>query len=513
MQVLQPPSLDPPNQPELLSVDTAIDDVSSAESEGEGEGIDDYEEHTYSYVGISIGKEQTRLASPKTPAAEKHAILFDKEFIHEEAFATGEQPTSLDPPQLKEDGEHEAFPPIVRLGQSQSTGLDGALNSLRNFAFGRPRASTTSTAEESHRKIGPFNFPSLPKLSNNSRVSLPNVDAALAWLRSSDSGQATPERTRRNSTESVHFANTPNQRPSLPRTSSDTSLALQRALSRASSLGDDTRWAGVQGQVNSRMKAIKDTLADSSLRLPNFRASISSIGRSASPNAHRQSTAPVTRSGILSEQNLAELLNARQTANKKDHRRSSPSFSGSAMKPGPQAHPLFTKAIENLVGDVVILGGYRGSILRSAEPPYKRLWLPMKVGLNIRKANLEVGLTHEDEEIAQSHIIPGGVLSHIGPVDICKRLLKNLRASPHAKTGELRVWEFGYDWRLSPSVLSEKLAGFLSRLPCNSKRSSRKGALVIAHSLGGLMTRHVVNTRPELVSMNCSQGSQPLTRA
>ena len=56
------------------------------------------------------------------------------------------------------------------------------------------------------------------------------------------------------------------------------------------------------------------------------------------------------------------------------------------------------KALSQLEGDIVILGGYRGSILRSAQPPHRQLWAPVKVGLNIRKVDLEVGLDPEDDE-------------------------------------------------------------------------------------------------------------------
>jgi hypothetical protein len=62
----------------------------------------------------------------------------------------------------------------------------------------------------------------------------------------------------------------------------------------------------------------------------------------------------------------------------------------------------------------------------------------------------------------------------------------------------LRVHDYGYDWRLSPHLLSKKLLQFLSKLPCNEPISGRKGATVIAHSLGGLITRHAVNQRPDL---------------
>ncbi|KAF7546466.1 hypothetical protein G7Z17_g8404 [Cylindrodendrum hubeiense] len=160
------------------------------------------------------------------------------------------------------------------------------------------------------------------------------------------------------------------------------------------------------------------------------------------------------------------------------------------------------RVLEELIGDVVIMGGYRGSILRSAEAPHQQLWAPVKLGLNMRKANLEVGLEDEDEERMEETIIPSGMLTHIGPIDISRKFIKRLQSCGNARAGKLRVWDYGYDWRLSPHLLSKKLQEFLQKLPSNQPGTptQSRGALVIAHSLGGVITRHAVNQRPELFS-------------
>jgi pimeloyl-ACP methyl ester carboxylesterase len=120
----------------------------------------------------------------------------------------------------------------------------------------------------------------------------------------------------------------------------------------------------------------------------------------------------------------------------------------------------------------------------------------------MRKVNLEVGLEDEDEETMEQHIFASGMLQNIGPVDISKRLFKKLGECENARKGRLRVHDYGYDWRLSPHLLSRKLVEFLEKLPSNQPGVPRRerGALVIAHSLGGLITRHAVNQRPELFS-------------
>ena len=279
---------------------------------------------------------------------------------------------------------------------------------------------------------------------------------------------------------------TPGRPPSLRRSSSDQSLYL-RASSTASSLEQRPRYENVHSQVNSRFKAIKDSLQDSSSRLLSM------------PSLHLQD--------IRTDWTSRPFPSATRVTTE---RRINGSAQRSATPPPPprynpqSTHPILEEAMSELTGDVVILGGYRGSILRSAKAPHRQLWVPVKVGLNLRKVDLEVGLTREDEERMEETIIPSGVLSHIGPVDVCRRLMKRLRKCNNAVRGDLRVWDYGYDWRLSPDLLSQRLITFLEGLPCNrpapdgEPQSPRRGAIVIAHSLGGLITRHAVNKRPDL---------------
>ncbi|KAJ5612907.1 hypothetical protein N7510_006101 [Penicillium lagena] len=277
--------------------------------------------------------------------------------------------------------------------------------------------------------------------------------------------------------------------PSLRRSSSDQSLYL-RASSTASSLEQRPLYENIHSQVNSRFKAIKDSLQDSSSRLLNM------------PTLHLQDM----RTDWSTRPLMPDLGGPKSTATSDDNNRAR----GMETPPPPKniassANPVLEEAMAELTGDVVILGGYRGSVLRSAKPPHRQLWVPMKVGLNLRRVDLEVGLTAEAEERMEETIIPSGVLSHVGPVDVCRRLMKRLRKSDNALRGDLRVWDYGYDWRLSPELLSRRLIAFLENLPSNQPppegvppSQHRRGATVIAHSLGGLITRHAVNQRPDL---------------
>ncbi|KAH7160052.1 hypothetical protein B0J13DRAFT_581127 [Dactylonectria estremocensis] len=270
---------------------------------------------------------------------------------------------------------------------------------------------------------------------------------------------------------------TPDSRPKvLRRVTSDDSL-LYHSMSRASSLGDDNQFHDVREMVNTRFMALKDSLPD----VPNFKM----------PNLPK-----LYQSARKSTLSLPTVYSTDALGQTVEH---TPRETRTASKDPSMALDL---VLEELTGDIVIMGGYRGSVLRSAEAPHQQLWAPVKLGLNMRKANLEVGLEDEDEERMEETIIPSGMLTHIGPIDISRKFIKKLQSCDNARAGKLRVWNYGYDWRLSPHLLSRKLQEFLQKLPSNQPGVPvpSRGALVISHSLGGIITRHAVNQRPELFS-------------
>ncbi|KAK6505937.1 hypothetical protein TWF506_010867 [Arthrobotrys conoides] len=250
--------------------------------------------------------------------------------------------------------------------------------------------------------------------------------------------------------------------PSGLRRSNSDSSSIRRALSRTSSIGSDTRFLDVREQTNARYKAIKDSI------LPDIKDSFTFN----TPALVKKAT-----SG-----NLA------------------------AVAPAP-VHPL-----DRLSGDVVIMGGYRGSILKKVKTSPmgekrigKTLWIPVKVGFNLQNVDLEVPLDPEAELLMEEKVVATDMLSHLAGVDISRRLMKKLRSNPN-----VRLHVFAYDWRLSPHLNSEKLVLFMANLPCNRTASKLEhsnsigdlwhedGPFVIAHSLGGLITRHAINRRPDL---------------
>jgi hypothetical protein len=536
-------------------------------------------------IGVSIGEQQTRLTSPKTPAAEKAAALEDYDggalFDGWEQHATavidqrtrqrntshGEADDRAARPHVQAEQGHPDAP--TRLPSPWRAGpktfqekMNDHRQTLRNHLNNRQRrASSGGSMSETMRKYVP-NLPSMPRppkhlqlsLSSLSTLSLDNergrIKPGAADYRrriaasSGSSPGATPQYDgvsgsklghRRSLSQPHHARPSPSPNPlnrqrsiesgsdstisqnkshrqsydrsapALRRSNSEGSLLVSRTRSIASSLGDDSRFESVSEQVNSRLKAIKDSWQDSNFKLPSPSLSNFTFSHRDDTSRFRNGSAPPK--GQASEEGSTQKLSFRTTPSTSFTRNTS-SASLLAMRPFKETSaeaepfPFFSQALQELEGDLVILGGYRGSILRSAEPPNRQLWVPIKVGLNLRKVDLEVPLDPDADERMEESIIPDGMLTNIGPIDISKRLFKRLRASENSKSGKLRVHNYGYDWRLSPHFLARRMIKFLESLPCNNPDVPRekRGAIVVAHSLGGLITRHVINQRPDLVS-------------
>lgn len=137
------------------------------------------------------------------------------------------------------------------------------------------------------------------------------------------------------------------------------------------------------------------------------------------------------------------------------------------------------KVFDELEGDVLIMGGYRGSILRDSKT-HRRAWIPvLKAGLNIRKINLLLGPKDEDELNTEKTIYPDGMLSHIGPVDISRKLMNRLASNP-----KVTVHNWGYDWRLSIDLIVERLHRKLKNI---YSQNGGKPIILIGHSMGGIV--------------------------
>ncbi|SNX83532.1 uncharacterized protein MEPE_02239 [Melanopsichium pennsylvanicum] len=147
---------------------------------------------------------------------------------------------------------------------------------------------------------------------------------------------------------------------------------------------------------------------------------------------------------------------------------------------------------KNLSGNVVIMGGYRGSVLRDAETNMM-MWIPIKVGVGLRRPTLELGLSTAAEENSEDLVYSSDMCTHIGKlVDMGQRLEQKIAARRHA-----RAYTWGYDWRLSLARSSKRLVDFLEKLyeaSADEATGNKRGAKVVAHSMGGLVALHALAT-------------------
>ena len=460
-------------------------------------------------VGVSISRAQTHMASPKTPAAEKIAAMEELEGLFADFGGDGADTLrTRDEPEEIEEMAYET--PRTPEMSSRSPTIIPSPWKASPKVFDKPKAKTQEEAyvgilpDVNLRKYIP-SFPSLSRVSTF-RESVPSLGSILGSVRSRSPVRKSATRNRRATTvvdctaeserspmrqhssekdrpksagnlgtiqegrshiaqneKSSHAPEASlkqNQRPEvIRRSTSDQSLCLRRVQSTTTSLGDDSRFEGCSEQVNSRHKAFKDSLQDSSFKrygianLPNFSFRPDFLRSRANSDPK-----PKTLASQSADRTNPPLSLSSQEAGARREK----------IEPGPfSEYPNLDKALKRLTGDLVILGGYRGSILRSAKPPNKQMWVPLKAGLNMRKVNLEVGLNPEDEERMEDTIYADGMLSHIGPVDMGRRLLKKICNCSNVKEGKLRLHEYGYDWRLSPHLLSRRLIEFLEKLPSN----------------------------------------------
>ncbi|KAI0455212.1 hypothetical protein F5B21DRAFT_472367 [Xylaria acuta] len=516
----------PPTAPTTDMQTPAVSDEEALPSDDSEEPLDIDQDDVQSFIQPALSPVATRLALPKTPAAEKAAAmdqlpgggLFS---VIESTPAIGS--SSYIPPPRRPSGS-EAAAPVPSHQTRQQRGftlgqLPSSLPYMRNFpspwvsgpkelvvdnesssksamasVFNQNRHQRSSSGGQDTlkrlREALPsislssfFSGPSPAKITESdakgpvtssdgsaesrqvySPVGYPSTQGKLATTDLVNS-------SRDGLSNSRPLSSIQSNRPRVMRRSTSDESMLYHSLSRVSSCGDDDRWNHIREQRNSRLKAITDSWDRPTFKLPQL------------PNIL---PAPLKRHPLLgfeaSEASQRDQLRSMTIPEAKDNNLSE-----------------LDRALESLTGDVVVMGGYRGSILRSSRTR-RQVWVPVKLGLNIRKVNLEVGLDPEDEERMEETIYSSGMLQNIGPVDISRRLIRRLKECENAKTGKLRVWDYGYDWRLSPHLLSRKLIDFLRHLPSNQGLEDHRdrGATVIAHSLGGLITRHAVNQRPEL---------------
>jgi hypothetical protein len=390
-------------------------------------------------VGFSIGQEQLRMKSPTTPAYEKVRALdqskgyFNLDAEEEEidqgadvseihhnhgkdscpsrnalgdkapVSPTYPHPSYTTPPQASSRSNtsksilKDGLGSRTRRASAGANGMVGTLKkmlpelpsipfskapSLPNFGFwtrskeehqlNRPKRSGTMFA----RGNLPWASPAPPPDRVVSTTELMQSPTRESGSRSGDipaekdHADEGAERSPRYGLHQLHVPpwNGPNPRL-LRRATSESSLFMRHELERSTTQDDAEKWASVSEQINSRFKAITDSFQDSAIRrMPKMPSA--SLG-SFKPSLQQSDSDTV---GAHTRRNL-DIAYSNAQPDYHIQNKSTPH----AGKPTKHAHPILSRAVADLRGDVVTLGGYRGSILRSAKPPHKQLWVPVKV--------------------------------------------------------------------------------------------------------------------------------------
>lgn len=394
---------------------------------------------TEDVVDFSIGEQQVRMKSPETPALEKfRALCCSRDYEDPEADALDaeqQSPQSSVPPSHQHILENPQLPPPnVFRSYDGSVSTPGASvpDNIRSSAskpflqdsfssLARRNSSGSSNMVGSLRKLLP-DLPSIPfvksqmpflglsskvedddqadrrtrssdlfpkrKLPRTSAVPAPSLARSPVKAKNLSAGEPTASSDEQESGKHKPNANDPlvptwstgDQRrksllggdggPKLRRATSDISLFMRNDLEKLSTQDGAQKWNDVSERVNARYKAITDSLQDSAIGRMSKMPSISLGSFKARPSRSYSDTFKLTMAGNSSTAGLeAEHAGCgRQPA-------TSPQTHNSK-----QSHPILNQAASELVGDVVVLGGYRGSILRSATAPHKQLWVPVKVG-------------------------------------------------------------------------------------------------------------------------------------
>ncbi|SCV73144.1 BQ2448_7069 [Microbotryum intermedium] len=180
--------------------------------------------------------------------------------------------------------------------------------------------------------------------------------------------------------------------------------------------------------------------------------------------------------------------------------------SSSIMKDEPSsmderdAVPTTTTDFNGLKGDVLVMGGYRGSTLKDAKTKTV-LWVNPRIGMGFGKPDLFMGLGDEDELRSAETVVPGKMLMRMSFINLGKGLetkLKLLAASTNDTETALRYHNHGYDWRRNLDLSSAELLEKLEHLKAESALRGEgvdgkgEGATIIAHSMGGLVTLHAL---------------------
>ncbi|KAJ4373425.1 hypothetical protein N0V85_009074 [Neurospora sp. IMI 360204] len=376
-------------EPQVLS----SNEPSATDSDGnEDDLIYDDQDGAQSFMQPAISARAARLTSPNTPAAEKAAAmdylpsLFDFPDdggrAQSSGKASGDPSPSMSPRKPQRRGHfrqssHSGLPDLPSPWRAEPKQMivgqpHGAKTSSMFGVFGNEtRSSRAASAGENAFKRLSKALPSISiptpsffssgssshKDSTSTWPSMPHLPkaATIAGIRS-NRAQTGPSLTMPGAATAqgpVRSSSLRASRPPTLRHSTSNDSLLYQSLTRVSSLGDDERFADVREQVNTRIKAIIDSF-EPSFKLPQLPKSTSFTRLMA------VSRGRLTEAGITSP--LKKVVPSASDSHGTDGTRSVPG--PSSHRPSRETvHPL-DAILETLTGDIVVMGGYRGSILR-----------------------------------------------------------------------------------------------------------------------------------------------------
>jgi hypothetical protein len=443
--------------------------------------IDMFEDEEFGAVGEmlspTISRYQSKLASAMTPAHEKEAAIRASDgYFDAVPLGTTGDVSSLEESQESLNSWASERPTPSSSSQDEGPGNSGQRLAEDTICFGDTDVDASKTT---CKDFAPGSL-----VSTAEEQEAKNAKADQIGRDEHHAEKGYNYSIGNNPTESEWNARFGN-RPRLSahhRPTEDSVMSYTRALSMASSLGDDDRFEHIKKMANNRSKAFWDSIP--------------------SPNLHFHLPSMPSLSKVLNvfpSGSSSTVEETKQISEKALNK----SGNGGRLSSAVSVYPTFTRAIELLEGDLVVLGGYRGSVLRQKKKPSERIWPPsLKCMADLGTVNVAVGFDEDSEDKAAEEIEADGMIKNFGPIDVSRRLFKRLYSSSNVKSGKLRIHNYSYDWRLSPHRLAEEFLTFIERLECNSNKTpiSQRGATIIAHSLGGLLTRYAVNKKPHLFS-------------
>lgn len=139
-----------------------------------------------------------------------------------------------------------------------------------------------------------------------------------------------------------------------------------------------------------------------------------------------------------------------------------------------------------------------GLISKDKEKFAKRIWIPF--GYDANKINDDLQIKSDVYGLQEGDLRFSNILNrHTGPVAVYSSLLDKLMTT----FPDRPVYLFSYDWRKSNSLSAEKLNAFIDTI----NDGGRLKVDIVAHSMGGLVSSHLLKNHDEKVDKYLSFGT------